>query len=75
MTEYKDLTLEEIMDYATKSSSELASIGDDLVNYETGQQWFFADEDTTLFLASARPLVIELVRRLRERDEIHTSKR
>lgn len=67
MTDYHELTLSEIADLARKSSGELGSLADGaIVDYETGIYYRVPDEDTALFLASARPIVLELIRRINE---------
>jgi hypothetical protein len=68
---YEDMSLQDFADYARNSSPELGSLGDGwLINYETGEQSKVAgDEPTAIFLASAREMVLELVRRLQPDDQ------
>lgn len=64
MTEYKDIPTQELLDLATESSSELGSLGKLLFDYETGNAITMISEQSAMFLASARSIVLELVRRL-----------
>lgn len=73
MSDYADWTLAEIADAARASNPELGAIDNTLVNYYSGRQNaafedFEGDTDsgnrTAIFLASAREIVLELVRRL-----------
>lgn len=67
MSEYSEMKDIEFLNYAIDSSPELASLGGGLMcDYETGYKWQVIDEETALFLASAREIVIELVSRLGE---------
>lgn len=72
MTEYKDMTLVDFANLARHSSPELGSLGKGwLVNYDTGKQSDIAgDEDTAIFLASAREMVLELVKRLQAVEDL-----
>ena len=70
---YNGLTLGQIADLARASNPELGAIGSSLVNYYTGRaNATFEDhegegaEDTALFLASAREIVLILIRRIVE---------
>ena len=65
MSDYRELTLKQFADLARNSSNELGSMSDgQMVDYETGKYFQVSDEDTALFLASAREIVLELVKRL-----------
>ena len=65
--DYSDFTDMELLDLAIASSSELASLGGGLmIDYESDTQWVVPDEETALFLASARPIVEELISRIGE---------
>lgn len=75
MGNYKDMSLKEFANAATASNPELGAIGATLVNYYTGKtQGEFEDhegdpgsgEQTALFLASAREIVMELIRRVQQ---------
>ena len=67
MSDYKDFQLRQIVDLANESCSELGAIGDTtVINYETGRSFEAPDYETALFLASAREIVLELARRIRE---------
>lgn len=67
MTEYCDLTLKQMVDLAKNSCSELGTMSDgQLVDYETGKYYQFADADTAMFIASARSIVLELAKRIRQ---------
>lgn len=75
MTSYTKMTLKEFIDLARNSSPELGSLGYGwLINYETGERGLIGDEETAIFLASAREIVLELVRRLQEtgREQVTT---
>lgn len=76
MGSYRELTLAQIADAARNSSPELGAIGATLVDYYTGQTVadFTEDTETALFLASAREIVLELVRRLQESQESQESR-
>jgi hypothetical protein len=66
MTEYRDISLQELIDLAETSSEELGATGGNyVVDYTTGKPFEAPDYDTALFLASAREIVLELARRLR----------
>jgi hypothetical protein len=68
MTEAHEFTLRQLVDYATFSSSELGDLGGgNLIDYESGKTYYF-DAETATFLASARSIVLELARRLRESE-------
>lgn len=76
MSEYKDMTLAQFADAARASNPELGAIGSTLVDYRSGSTAAIFDnhegegaEDTALFLASAREIVLELVRRNIELQE------
>lgn len=74
MPEYKDIDLSELALLAEKSSSELGAMdGGVLVDYETGASIAFVDKDTAMFVASSRSIVLELVRRLREFQQVDLS--
>lgn len=65
MTDYREITLKQFADLARNSSNELGSMSDgQMCDYETGKYFQVSDEDTALFLASAREIVLELVKRL-----------
>lgn len=65
MTDYREITLKQFADLARDSSSELGSMSDGLMcDYESGKYFQVSDEDTALFLASAREITLELIRRL-----------
>jgi len=65
MSDYREITLKQFIDLAKESSSELGSMSDGLMcDYETGKYFQVSDEQTALFLASARSIVLELTRRL-----------
>jgi hypothetical protein len=65
MMDYQDTSLAQFEHYATISSAELASLGHGLmIDYETGYSFIVGDEETALFLASARAIVLELIRRI-----------
>lgn len=67
MTNYEELPLSAFADAARASNPELGALGASLVNYFTGAIIAnFDDAETALFLASAREIVLELVRRLQE---------
>lgn len=67
MTEYSDLPLEKMAALAKDSCPELGHIdGGRVIDYETGKWYEFADEETGLFVASARSIVLELARRIRQ---------
>ncbi len=67
MPEYSDLSLKQMVDLAKNSCSELGAMsGGQLVDYETGKYYHFADEDTAMFIASARSIVLELARRIQQ---------
>lgn len=67
VTEYCDLTLKQMVDLATNSNSELGAMsGGQLVDFETGKYYQFSDEDTAMFIASARSIVLELAKRIRQ---------
>jgi hypothetical protein len=66
MSEYTDMTLTELENAALLSSPELGSLsGGRMINYETGKPFLVCDEDTAVFIASARSIVLELIRRIR----------
>lgn len=66
MSDYKTIDLMELVNLAQNASGEIGALSDGtLINYETGQQVYFVDENTALFLASAREIVLELARRIR----------
>lgn len=70
MSDYKEMTLAQFADAARASNPELGAIGASLVNYFTGDIIAnFDDAETALFLASAREIVLELVRRNIELQE------
>lgn len=70
MTTYQDISTNQLEHYAEISSSELASLGrGHMIDYETGQQFQVCNEDTALFLASARSIVLELIRRVRQQKD------
>ena len=65
MKDSREITLKQFADLARNSSGELGSLSDgQMVDYETGRYFHVSDEDTALFLASAREIVLELVKRL-----------
>lgn len=65
MNQYAEMTLKQFADLARNSCAELGSMSNGLmVNYETGKYFQVADEETALFLASSREMVLELVKRL-----------
>ena len=71
MSDYKTMSLAEMADLARASNPELGASGNTLFNYYTGRiNATFEDhegegaEDTALFLASAREIVLELIRRV-----------
>lgn len=67
MAEYSDIPLEAFVDLAKESSSELASLGDGvLIDYESGQNFRFSEDETPKFLSSARSIVLELARRIQQ---------
>ena len=71
MTEYKDLPPKSIYDLTLASSAELGALGNGiLIDYETGQRYQF-DQDTAMFLASARTIVLHLIHRLYSDDELN----
>lgn len=70
MTEYKDLPPKSIYDLTLASSAELGALGNGvLIDYETGQRYQF-DQDTAMFLASARSIVLHLIHRLHSDEEL-----
>lgn len=67
MSDYKDIPLIKLVDLAQTSCAELGATGGNyVVDYTTGKPFEAPDYDTALFLASAREIVLELARRLRE---------
>lgn len=75
MSNYRDMTLAQFADAARNCNPELGAIESSLFNYYSGNpQGTFEDHDgepnsgkqTALFLASAREIVLELVRRIQE---------
>ena len=77
MSNYRDMTLKEFADAARNSNPELGAIGHTLVNYYSGRtNATFEDYEgepgsgaqTALFLASAREIVLELIRRNMEQE-------
>lgn len=65
MSDYREISLKQFADLARNSSDELGSMSDGLMcDYESGKYFQVPDEDTALFLASAREIVLELVKRL-----------
>ncbi len=65
--EYKSISLQKIVDLAQNSCSELGATGINyMIDYITGKPFEAPDYDTAIFLASAREIVLELVRRLNE---------
>jgi hypothetical protein len=66
VTEYRDISLQKLVDLAETSSEELGATGGNwVVNYETGKPFEAPDYDTALFLASAREIVLELAYRIK----------
>lgn len=57
-----DEWLIKMLNLANESSAEIAAIGEWITDYETGNRMWVGDE-TAMFLASARGIVLELVRR------------
>lgn len=71
MSDLNDVSLKTFADAARNSNPELGAIGATLVDYYSGKTVAHFDnfegagaEDTALFLASAREIVLELVRRI-----------
>lgn len=80
MAEYRNMTLAQFADAARNSNPELGANGQTLIDYFTGRAvGVFQDHDgepgsgaeTALFLASAREIVLELIRRLNEKESQH----
>lgn len=68
MTFYSDMSISDFLDYASASSDEMASLGNGrMVDYETGKHFDVKDEETAVFVASARNMVEELCKRLRDK--------
>ena len=64
MTFYNDMSISDFLDYASASSDEMASLGGgNMVDYETGKYFEVRDEQTAVFVASARNMVEELCKR------------
>lgn len=61
--EYEDMSLVDFANLARESSAELGAIDNNLLDYETGESWKSIDPKTAVFLASARNIVLELIRR------------
>lgn len=69
MTNYRETALIEFINLAKNSCSELGATGGNyVVDYTTGKPFEAPDYDTALFLASAREIVLELARRIREQE-------
>lgn len=68
MPEYQDMPTSAFADLARESSSELGAIDLSLIDYERGWTAWTGDAKTNMFLASAREIVLELVRRLNEKE-------
>jgi len=67
VSEYKDIELIKLVNVAVESCAELGAIsGNVVINYETGKTFEVPDAETALFIASAREIVLELARRIRE---------
>lgn len=66
MGDYRDFSLKQFADWARESSGEVAGIDDVLMDYERGWRVYTGDKETNLFLASAREIVLELVRRVQQ---------
>ena len=65
MNEYREISMNKMVDLAQTSCAELGATGGNwVVNYETGKPFEAPDYDTALFLASAREIVLELARRI-----------
>ena len=65
MPQYKDMTPQEFLQYAEKSSHELGSLGGGwVIDYETGRKYQMDSEDTAIFVSSAPFMIKELVDRL-----------
>lgn len=65
MTFYNDMSITDFLNYASESSDEMASLGGGkMVDYETGKYFDVRDEQTAVFVASARNMVEELCKRL-----------
>lgn len=70
MTQYKDMGITDFLNLASESSDEMASLGKgSMVDYETGQHFQVRDEETAIFVASARNMVEELCKRLNKQNE------
>lgn len=73
MAEYKDIPLKQMVDLAKNSSSELGAVGGRrIVDYENGRTFEASDEETALFIASARSIVLELARRIQAIENPHS---
>lgn len=69
MPESHDMELKVFVDLAKNSSGEIGALGNGvLINYETGKSVQFVDEETAMFLASAREIVLEMARRIQVLD-------
>lgn len=66
----KQIPLIELVNLANESSSELGDMGGGvLIDYESGKTFYGFDIHTATFLASAREIVLELARRIRELEQ------
>jgi hypothetical protein len=64
MTFYNDMSISDFLDYASASSDEMASLGNGrMIDYETGKYFEVKDEETAVFVASARNMLEELCKR------------
>lgn len=63
--QYKDMSISDFLNLASQSSDEMGSLGGGkMVDYETGHYFDVRDEETAVFVASARNMVEELCKRL-----------
>lgn len=66
---YEDMSITDFLNLSSQSSDEMGSLGGGkMVDYETGHYFDVRDEDTALFIASARSIVEHLCKRLREQQ-------
>lgn len=66
MAEWQDFWLDRFVELARNSSPEVAAVGSILTDYERGWSIQTGDEETSLFLASARNIVLELAKRVQQ---------
>lgn len=62
--DYKDMPLDRFVNLARESSDELGAHDNTLWNHQSGNNWTMDDPETALFLASARSITLELIRRI-----------